>query len=122
MSRAIGEAAAPGLAGLSFLAPLTFSSYMSLMETMAAAKARANLSALLRKALDGQEIGIVCNGRIVALRPVEVTATDYAGAEYGITGTGIQKIAANLHAKAKSAFKTRKARSFDGDIEKAIGD
>jgi len=92
------------------------------MQTTTATEARANLSSLLRKALDGQEIGIVCNGRIVALRPVEVTATDYALAEYGITGDEVQKVAANLHAKAKKAVKTRKARSFDGDIEKAIGD
>jgi len=91
------------------------------MQTTTATEARANLSALLRKALDGEEIGIVCNGRIVALRPVEVTATDYAGTEYGITGSEIQGVAANLHAKAKRAIKTGKARSFDGDIEKAIG-
>jgi antitoxin (DNA-binding transcriptional repressor) of toxin-antitoxin stability system len=92
------------------------------MQTTTATEARANLSALLRKALEGQEIGIICNGRIVALRPVEVTATDYPGAEYGIRGHEIQKIAANLHAKAKRAFKTGKARSFNGDIEKAIRD
>ena len=99
-----------------------FPSYMSLMQTTTVTEARANLSALLRKALDGQEIGIVCNGRIVALRPVEVTATDYALAEYGITGDEIQNVAANLHAKAKKAVKTGKARAFDGDIEKAIRD
>jgi len=90
------------------------------MQTKTATEARANLSALLRKALDGQEIGIVCNGRIVALRPVDVTATDYAGTEYGITGNELHAVAANLHAKGKRAVKTRKARSFDGDIEKAI--
>jgi antitoxin (DNA-binding transcriptional repressor) of toxin-antitoxin stability system len=91
------------------------------VQTTTATEARANLSTLLRKALAGQEIGIVCNGRIVALRPVEVTATDYAGTEYGIAGNEIQNVAANLHEKAKRAVKTRKARAFDGDIEKAIG-
>lgn len=101
---------------------LALSSYKSLMQTTTATEARANLSALLRKALDGEEIGIVCNGRIVALRPVEVTATDYAGTEYGIKGDQIQSIAASLHAKAKRAVKTRQARRFDGNIEKAIGD
>jgi antitoxin (DNA-binding transcriptional repressor) of toxin-antitoxin stability system len=101
---------------------IAFPSYIRLMLTTTATKARANLSALLRKALDGQEIGIVCNGRIVALRPVDVTATDYAGNEYGLTESEIQTIATNLHAKAKRAVKTGKARSFDGDIEKAIGD
>lgn len=92
------------------------------MQTTTATEARANLSALLRKALAGQEIGIVCNGRIVALRPVEVTATDYALTEYGITGDEMEAIAANLHAKAKKALNTRKTRAFDGDIESALGD
>ena len=93
------------------------------MQTTTATEARANLSALLRKALAGQEIGIVCNGRIVALRPVEVTATDhYALTEYDITGDEMEAIAANLHAKAKKAVKNRKARPFDGDIESALGD
>lgn len=88
--------------------------------TTTATQARSNLSSLLRRALAGQEIGIVCNGRIVALRPVEVTATDYAGTEYGIAGDEMQAVAANLHAKAKRAVKTGKARRFDGDIEKAV--
>ena len=90
------------------------------MQTMTPTKARANLSALLQQALDGKEIGIVCNGRIVALRPVEVTATDYARMEYGIAEDEISTIAANLHAKAKKAIKTGKARTFTGDIEDAI--
>lgn len=75
----------------------------------------------MQQALDGHEIGIVCNGRIVALRPVEVTATDYARMEYGIIEDGMPTIAANLHAKAKKALKSGKSRSFDGDIERAIG-
>ena len=87
---------------------------------MTPTKARANLSALLQQALNGEEIGIVCNGRIVALRPVEVTATDYARMEYGIIEAEVSKIAANLHAKAKKAIKTGKARTFNGDIEDAI--
>ena len=95
---------------------------MRLVLTTTATEARANLSALLRKALDGHEIGIVCNGRIVALRPVEVTATDYAGLEYGIPTNDIQHIATRLHEKAKTAIKTGRARIFDGDIEKAIRD
>jgi antitoxin (DNA-binding transcriptional repressor) of toxin-antitoxin stability system len=33
------------------------------MQTTTATEARANLSSLLRKALAGQEIGIVCIGR-----------------------------------------------------------
>ena len=98
-----------------------FASYMRLMFTTTATEARAGLSALLRKALDGQEIGIVCHSWIVALRPVEVTATDYAGSEYGITANDLQNIAKSAwRKKAKKAVKTGQARAFDGDIEKAI--
>ena len=93
---------------------------MKRMQTLTPAKARANLSVLLQQALDGEEIGIVCNGRIVALRPVEVTATDYALMEYGIAEDELPAIAANLHAKAKKAIKTHQARAFTGDIEDAI--
>ena len=103
------------------LAMLAFTSYISRMQTITPTKARANLSALLRKALTGHEIGIVCNGRIVALRPVEVTATDYARMEYDLAGNEVQSISANLHAKAKKAVKAGKARSFTGDIEEAVG-
>ena len=87
---------------------------------MTLTKARANLSALLQQALNGKEIGIVCNGRIVALRPVEVPTTDYARVEYGIAEDEVSTIAAALHAKAKKAIKARKARTFTGDIEDAM--
>ena len=90
------------------------------MQTLTPTKARANLSTLLQQALNGKEIGIVCNGRIVALRPVEVTATDYALTEYGLGEDEIPTIAENLHAKAKKAIKAGKARTFTGDIEDAI--
>ena len=90
------------------------------MQTLTPTKARANLPALLQQALNGKEIGIVCNGRIVALRPVEVTATDFALTEYSLDEGEISTIAANLHAKAKKALKTGKARTFTGDIEDAI--
>ena len=90
------------------------------MQTLTPTKARANLSTLLQQALNGKEIGIVCNGRIVALRPVEVTATDFALTEYGLAEDEISTIAANLHAKAKKAIKARKARTFTGNIEDAI--
>ena len=90
------------------------------MQTLTLTKARANLSSLLQQALNGKEIGIVYNGRVVALRPVEVTATDYALVEYGLADEEVSTIAANPHAKAKKAIKGRKARAFTGDIDVAI--
>ena len=53
--------------------------------TLTPAKARTDLPRVLRRALKGDDIGIVMDGRIVALRPVPVESTDYAGREYGLT-------------------------------------
>lgn len=92
-----------------------FASYIGRVLTLTPTKARANLSALLKKALEGEEIGIVCNGRIVALRPVEVTATDYLQTEYGISTEEFEVIAKNLHAKAKEAIENGTAKTFTGD-------
>ncbi len=102
------------------IALLAFPPLMDAMHTLTPTQAQAKLPALLRQALDGQEIGIVCGDRIVALRPVEVTATDYARMEYGITGDEMATIAANLHAKAKKAITTGKARTFTGDLESTL--
>ncbi len=70
------------------------------MITTTPAKARANLSSLLKRALEGDDIGIVYNGQIIALRPVEVVSTNYMEAEYGLSPGEWKQIAKNLHAKS----------------------
>lgn len=60
--------------------------------------------------------------RITAVRKAraDLSGTDCAAAEYGITREEIQRIAADLHANAKRAVKSGEVRSFNGDIEKAL--
>ena len=55
------------------------------MLTLTPTAARGNLSELLRRALKGDDIGIVVDGKIVALRPVAVESMDYAARKYGAT-------------------------------------
>jgi hypothetical protein len=40
---------------------------------------------LAEKATEGEDVRFVFNGKIIALRPVEVTSTDYALQEYGLS-------------------------------------
>ena len=54
------------------------------MKTLTASKARQNLSHWLSRAVNGEDIGIVCGANIVALRPVEVHTSDYVLQEYGV--------------------------------------
>jgi len=55
------------------------------MTTLTITDAKKNLGEWLTAAVKGEDIGIVAGARVVALRPVEVEATDYAWREYGVT-------------------------------------
>src|SRR5688572_3649417 len=92
------------------------SRYNYVMTTLTPAKARTNLSGLLRKALRGADIGIVVDGRVVALRPVQVVAADYVESEYGLAPAQWRQSAVKLHEKAQRNIKAGKARRFKGSI------
>lgn len=65
--------------------------------TFEKAAARGNLSELLRRALKGDDIGIVVDGKIVALRPVAVESMDYATREYGATAMELNHFEQRTH-------------------------
>ncbi len=90
------------------------------MITLTPTKARVNLSALLRRAIKGDDIGIVMDGQIVALRPVTVESTDYAMREYGVTPAEMSRFEKNVHGKVQKSRKAGKLREFSGDIEALI--
>ncbi len=54
------------------------------MKTLTITDAKKNLSRWLAAASRGEDIGIVYGAEIIALRKVEVEATDYAQREYGV--------------------------------------
>ncbi len=90
------------------------------MTTLTPTRARANLSALLRRALNGDDIGIVLDGKIIALRPVAVESMDYATREYGATATELATFEKRAHEKVAKDRKGGKLREFTGDIEALV--
>lgn len=79
---------------------------------MTATEARANLSSVLKRALKGDDVGIVVGGRIVALRPMEVVSRDYAEREYGLSRKQMKTISSKLHEKAEKNVRTGKSKTF----------
>lgn len=90
------------------------------MTTLTPTNARANLSRLLRRALKGDDIGIVLDGKIIALRPVTVESTDYAMREYGATSAELIRFEKKVHAKIEKDRKAGKLHEFTGDIEDLV--
>lgn len=90
------------------------------MLTITPTAARGNLSQLLRQALKGEDIGIVVDGKIVALRPVTVESTDYAMREYGVTSVELERFEKRVHGQIKKARKEGKLHQFNGDIEALV--
>ena len=87
------------------------------MLTLTPTAARGNLSDLLRRALKGDDFGIVVDGKIVALRPVAVESMDYATREYGATAMKLNQFEQRTHGEIEKARKKDKLHNFTGDIE-----
>mgnify|MGYP002375989528 CR=1 FL=1 len=90
------------------------------MTTLTPTNARMNLSNLLRRALKGDDIGIVLDGKIIALRPVEVESMDYATREYGVTAAELAVLEKKIHGKIQKERKAGKLHRFTGDIEALV--
>lgn len=90
------------------------------MTTLTPTSARMNLSNLLRRALKGDDIGIVLDGKIIALRPVEVESMDYAMREYGVTASEAAVFERKIHGKIEKGRKAGKLHKFTGDIEALV--
>jgi hypothetical protein len=54
------------------------------MKTLTITEGRGRLGYWLKKAVQGEDIGFMFEGKVVALRPVEVYSSDYALQEYGL--------------------------------------
>ena len=87
------------------------------MQTLTPAKARQSLTSLLARALKGEDIGILWDGEIVALRPTKVYSEDYAMLEYGVTQTELKRAVKNI----KRLSKNEKAQRWDGTAKGLLG-
>jgi len=92
------------------------------MTTLSPTKARSNLTAWLKKAAAGEDIGILFGDKVIALRPVEVESTDYAEKEYGVTKEELKRATDFLHARGKKHRKAGHYKVYHGDIEALLKD
>ena len=86
------------------------------MKTLSVTEGRQNLGAWLKRALRGEDVGFVVDGRIVALRPVEVDSTDYVLQEYGATEKQAEGAYKAVKAEVLAARKAGQSKAFTGKL------
>ncbi len=77
------------------------------MKTLSVTEGRQNLGAWLKRALQGEDVGFLVDGRVVALRPVEVHSADFVLQEYGVS----EKQAERAYKAVKTAVRQARAAS-----------
>ena len=88
--------------------------YNEHMKTLTITEGRGRLGYWLKKAAEGQDIGFVVEGKIVALRPVEVTSADYALQEYGLTPKEMEQAERRIGSELKTARSRKELTTFTG--------
>lgn len=84
------------------------------MKTLTITEGRSRLGHWLKKVTQGEDVGFVVEGKIVALRPVEVVSTDYALQEYGLTAKEMAAAEKRISAELKAARKRGELTPFGG--------
>lgn len=87
------------------------------MTTLSPTQARTNLSSLLKRAVKGEDIGILHGDQVIALRPVTVYSDDYALQEYGVTEAERDHSVRRTKQRIARHRKTGKMTIFSGDLE-----
>jgi len=90
--------------------------------TLSPTQARVNLSALLKRAANGEDIGILHGDKIIALRPVTVHADDYALREYDVTDADLQRFVKRADREISRERKTGRIRKYSGKLESDLAD
>lgn len=94
------------------------------MTTLSPTKARANLTHWLKKASAGEDIGILCGDKVIALRPVKVFSedSDYAKREYGVTEAELKAFVKRANAENARDRRAGRLTRYRGDIRAALRD
>jgi antitoxin (DNA-binding transcriptional repressor) of toxin-antitoxin stability system len=92
------------------------------MTTLSPTKARANLTHWLKRASAGEDIGILCGDKVIALRAVRVFAedSDYAKREYGVTDAELKTFVKRADAELKQDRRAGRVTKYKGDFRAAI--
>ena len=94
------------------------------MTTLSPTKARANLTLWLKKASAGEDIGILCGDKVIALRPVRVFSedSDYAKREYGVTDAELDAFVKRADEELKRERKAGRVTRYKGGFRAALRD
>jgi antitoxin (DNA-binding transcriptional repressor) of toxin-antitoxin stability system len=92
------------------------------MTTLSPTQARVNLSSLLKRAANGEDIGILHGDKVIALRPVSIHADDYALREYGVTERELDRFVKRADRQINRERKTGKIKRYSGDLEADLAD
>ncbi len=84
------------------------------MKTLTITQGRGRLGYWLKKAAEGEDIGFMFEGKVVALRPVDVVSTDYALQEYGLSQDELAAAERRISADLKAARARGELTRFTG--------
>jgi hypothetical protein len=84
------------------------------MKTLTITEGRGRLGYWLKMATQGEDVGFVFEGKIVALRPVGVTSDDYALREYGLTSAEMERAEKKIGAEIRAAARRGEMTLFTG--------
>ena len=84
------------------------------MKTLTITEGRGRLGFWLKKAAQGEDVGFVVDGMIIALRPVKVYSADYALQEYGLNEHEMAVAEANIGAEVQASRTGGKVSLFTG--------
>ena len=84
------------------------------MKTLTITEGRGRLGYWLKKAVQGEDIGFMFEGKVVALRPVEVHSADYALQEYGLSDKEMAAAEKKITADIKAARARGEVTQFTG--------
>jgi len=73
---------------------------------------------LAKKSLQGEDVGVMIDGAIVAFRPVQVYSENYAGQEYGATPGQIARFADAANRELDADRKARRLKPFTGTLKR----
>ena len=85
------------------------------MKTLTISDARQNLGHWLKLAANGEEVGVIVGSDIIALRKVNIEATDYAYQEYGLSPLQVQEAEERIDSIVKAGRRAKTVKEFKGD-------
>ena len=88
------------------------------MKTLSVTAARQNLEVWLKKALQGENIGVMIEGAIVAFRPVKIDTEHYAAHEYDATPEKLDKFVQKANRELDADRKARRLKPFTGKLKR----